>query len=147
MSELPKHLTLSHKSKAQVSWQPFWACFYQGSKVQMLLQFPWLSLYTYTRDIFFSPFSMQIKSGDSKNLNYNRLGLLFSWGAETCEWAGQTNVMQLQHPSIWQNRWCWGKGEAVRSTGTWKIMNATNLLSITGSYFDEQAKQRTGGYL
>lgn len=68
MSELPKHLTLSHKSKAQVSWQPFWACFYQGSKVQMLLQFPWLSLYTCTRDIFFLHFPCRSSQETAKIL-------------------------------------------------------------------------------
>lgn len=31
---------------------------------------------------------------------------------------------------------CWGKGEAVGSIRTWKIMKPTNLLSITGSYFN-----------
>lgn len=53
--------------------------------------------------------------------------------------------MQLQHPSIWQNGWWWGKGEAVRSTGTWKIMKATNVLSITGSYFNWTSQAETWG--
>lgn len=58
---------------------------------------------------------------------------------EPHEWAGQTNVMQLQQ--LWQKRWCWGKDEAVRSAGTWKIMKATNLLSITGSYFNKPSRE------
>lgn len=145
MSELPKHLTLFQKSKAPVSWQPFWACFYHGRKVQMLLQFPWLSLYTCTKGYFFLHLPCRSSQETAEILTTTDSASCSPEKLKPCEWAGQANVMQLQHPSIWQNRWHWGKGEAVRSAGTWKIMNAPNLLSITGSYFDWTSQAENWG--
>lgn len=83
---------------------------------------------------------MQGKAGGSRKLTATNSASHPPGGAATLR-VGKASKAWRNHnipPSGKRdgNGVCWGKGEAVSSIGTWKIMKPSNLLSITGIYFN-----------
>lgn len=88
MPKLPKHIMFPQKSKAQAAPESLWARFCQGTKVQMLPQFSWLSLCTWIKG-YYSSFFHVGQSTRQQAANCPRLSLPFTWKGWNCKWAGQ----------------------------------------------------------
>lgn len=114
---------------------------HQGGKVPMLLQFSKLIRYTWRKEysFFHFPHTRRQEAAESKlqqtNPPYSQT--LEGWNSACRQGMdGWCNCSVLPSGKIDSVGVCWGKGEAVGSIRTWKIMKPTNLLSITGSYFN-----------